>query len=163
MNKISSRTAGFTLTELLVAIAIMVLLTAIITTNLSSSRAKARDASRISDISQIQFAIQMYYDRCGQYPSSLATTANNGCPSGVTLGNFISQIPVPSNNAGQTSYDYATLSSGGVPVNFVLHTVLEYHNAAVVKGLAAMPSGTWSASYTCDNSSSSVHYCVTSN
>lgn len=156
---------AFTLTELLVVVAIMAVLTSIIMPNISGSRAKARDAQRISDVSQLQLAVQLYYDRCGQYPSSLAVGINNGCPSGsnATLGTYISQIPTPPAGAGQTAYDYAVPSSGAV-INYVIHTVLEQTNAAVAKGLNAMPSGvTWSATYTCSNISTSVNYCVSSN
>lgn len=154
------KATGFTIIEVIVAITIVAILTAIIMPNLSSSRAKARDGTRISDVSQLQGAMALYYDRCGEYPSSLAVSANNGCPSGVTLQTYISQIPTA---PGGVSYGYATQTSGTVVVNYVLHTTLEYANAAVVKGLSAMPSGTWSATYTCSNADTSKDYCVTSN
>lgn len=147
--------------ELLVVVAIIGLLSAIILTNLGGSRAQARDAQRVSDVGQIQLALQLYYDRCNQYPSTLATTASNGCPSGVTLATYISSIPTPPSGAGQTSYDYATLTTSGVIVNYVLHAVLEQYNAAVAKGLPAMPSGTWSATYTCSTGSTPpINYCM---
>jgi len=156
---------AFTLTELLVSIAIIALLSSIIMVNLSSSRGKARDAQRISDVSQIQLALQLYFDRCGQYPSTVSTGATSaGCPSGVTLGNYISVIPTPPSGAGQASYDYATLTSGSSVVNYVLHATLESYNAAVAKGLPSMPGGSWSATYTCSTGSiPPINYCVTSN
>jgi general secretion pathway protein G len=159
---------GFTIIELLVVIAIIGVLSAILMVNFSSSRAHARDAQRISDVSQIQLALSLYGDRCNQYPASLALAANSGCPGSVTLGSFISAIPTPPTGASQNSYDYATSSSSGIVVNYVLHAKLEYTNAAVVKGLNAIPSGTWSFGtwanpHTCDNSSTSVNYCVSAN
>ncbi len=158
---------AFTLIELLVVIAIIAILTSVLLVNFQASRAHARDAQRISDVSQLQLALSMYVDRCNQYPASLSTTASNGCPTSpvaITLGTFISQIPTPPAGAGQTTYDYATtLNSSSQPVNYVLHTKLEYYNVALAKGLGAMPSGTWSASYTCDNTTASTDYCVTSN
>lgn len=157
---------GFTLTELIVTVGIIVVLSGTIFVNLGSSRLKARDSERISDTSQLQLAVQLYYDRCGQFPAAssgaLSISANNGCPSGVTLGSFISQIPTPPAGGGQTAYDYATLTASGVVVNYVIHTVLEQYNVAVSKGLASMPSG-YSSSYTCSNGGSSTNYCVTSN
>ena len=159
---------GFTLIELIVVVAIIALLTGIVLTALSGSRAKARDGQRISDVSQLQGTLELYFDRCGQYPNSLSTDANNGCPSAtppITLGTFISQIPTP---PGGGSYDYATLSTSGGPLaNYVLHTTLESAgNAAMPKSLTVMPTTPdgyfWSASFTCSGSSP-VDYCATSN
>ena len=157
---------GFTLIELLVVVAIIGVLAAIIYPNIAGSRGKARDAQRISDAGQLQLSLSLFYDRCGQYPSSLSTSANNGCPTGVTLGTFINSIPTPPTGTTQSSYDYATLTVSSVIVNYVIHAVLEQYNAATAKGLSAMPaagSGSWSATYTCSNSSTSLDYCVSAN
>ncbi len=173
MTKNSGR-SGFTLIELIVVIAIIVLLSSIMFVNFGSARAKARDAQRISDLSQLQLAFSLYFDRCSQYPSSLSASANNGCPTtptAVSLGTYIAQIPVPPAGAGQSVYDYAVLNNAsGQPVNYVLHTKLEYYNAAVAKSLNAssipQTGGTWSPSTTaapytsCSNGSASVDYCV---
>src|SRR5580658_498267 len=93
--KISIR-RGFTLIELLVVIAIIGLLASIILASLNTARTKGRDATRVSDIHELQSALQLYVVTCNnQYPntSPLTTSENNGCPSGVTLGTFISAIP----------------------------------------------------------------------
>lgn len=161
-----SRRRGFTVVELIVVVAMIGLLSAIIYPNISGSRGKGRDAQRVSDLGQIQLALSLYYDRCGQYPSSLVTTANTGCPTGITLGSYMTTIPTPPAGAGQTSYDYATLTVSSTIVNYVLHAVLEQANVAVVKGLNAMPSagtGTWSTTYTCSNAATSLNYCVSAN
>ena len=64
-----SRNKGFTLIELLVVIAIIGVLASIVTSSLSSARAKARDARRESDIKSIQTALEMYYLDNGHYPA----------------------------------------------------------------------------------------------
>ena len=129
---------GFTLVELMVVVAIIALLTGIIMTNLTSSRVKARDAKRISDVGQIQLALTLFYDRCHQYPSivnggvditSPSCTINN---TTITPGTFISTIPTdPSNKP----YDYAIIVSGTPATNsdFMLHTKLESQNVTVQK------------------------------
>lgn len=74
---------GFTLIELLVVIAIIGILATIVMVSLNTARAKARDARRVSDIRQLQLALQMYYDTSGSYPaalSGLATTYINTVP-----------------------------------------------------------------------------------
>lgn len=69
---------GFTLIELLVVIAIIALLSTLAVIALGSARKKANDAKRLSDMTQIRFALESYYTKRNTYP----TTA----PSGVSLG-----------------------------------------------------------------------------
>lgn len=176
--KIALKTRAFTLIELLVVIAIIAILTALILPALAGSKGKARDAQRVSDISQLQGALELYFDRCGDYPapdnnkidSTVLTQTDSNCPSGVTFQTYISQVPTPPAGAGQSAYDYAVMStSGGLAVNYVLHAALESPNAAGAKSLNGMPtppngySWSGSASYTCSNTSGSVDYCATSN
>lgn len=60
---------GFTLIELMVVIALIGLFASIILASLGTARAKGRDAKRLSDIKNIQIALQLYYGAHGQYPS----------------------------------------------------------------------------------------------
>ncbi len=53
---------AFTLIELLVVIAIIGILATVVLVNLSSTRGRARDARRKSDLSNIRLALEMYYD-----------------------------------------------------------------------------------------------------
>lgn len=59
---------GFTLIELLVAISIIALLSSVVLASLSTARMKARDAKRISDLAQVQIALEMHMDDHGYYP-----------------------------------------------------------------------------------------------
>ena len=59
---------GFTLIELLLVIAIIGLLSSIVLVSLQGARASARDAIRLSDMRQIQLALELYYDSYGRYP-----------------------------------------------------------------------------------------------
>lgn len=62
--------SGFTLIELLVVIAIIGLLSTLSILALNQARARARDAKRVSDVRQIQTAVEMYYNAAGHYPPS---------------------------------------------------------------------------------------------
>lgn len=64
---------GFTLIELLIVVAIIGILTTIVTANFVGVRQRARDATRKSDIRQIQSALELYRSDNGDYPVNLST------------------------------------------------------------------------------------------
>jgi prepilin-type N-terminal cleavage/methylation domain-containing protein len=113
-NKSQFFIRGFTLIELLVVIAIITLLTGIVVANLTTSRAKARDAKRISDLSQIQLALELYFDRCNEYPFELDVDITCSNYPEVTLGMFMSKIPSDPSYSG-TSLTRSS-EKGGTPV-----------------------------------------------
>jgi type II secretory pathway pseudopilin PulG len=55
---------------LLVVIAIIGILSSVVIASMNSARKKARDARRISDINQIQKALEMFYDANQNYATS---------------------------------------------------------------------------------------------
>lgn len=65
-----AKSKGFTLIELLVVIAIIGLLSSVVLASLNTARARARDAQRISNVKQIQTALELYYSDTGSYPTS---------------------------------------------------------------------------------------------
>ena len=79
---------GFTLIELLVVIAIIGVLSTVILASLNAARAKARDAKRLSDMHQLQAALEVYAsDNGGNYPSTgslHSAYAEPGCSSTLT-------------------------------------------------------------------------------
>ncbi len=135
MKRPNSHSRAFTLIELLVVIAIIGILTGIVVTNMAQARGRARDAKRVSDIGQIQLALELYYDRCKQYPATLNITANNCAVSGITgitLETYISKIPTPPvSSLNQTSYTYASLSANS---EYTLSIILENYNEVLKDG-----------------------------
>lgn len=116
MKKFSQSARGFTLIELLVVIAIIGILSAVVLTSLNSARLKARDARRISDIKQVQLALELSYDATGTYPESLATLS----PAYMAA--------IPKDPTDQTEFGYAPLSSGS---SYILGVSLEADNGVL--------------------------------
>jgi type II secretion system protein G len=135
MNKYLLNKKGFTLIELIVVIAIIGILSAVVIVNISSSRSKARDAKRISDIAQIQLALEQYFEWCGVYPknSSGAIDTITNCAKKIT--DFISVIP--KDPLTKVNYIYG-VDDNNVPLDYILKAELENTgNGATTEGLKA--------------------------
>lgn len=70
MTSRRSSIAGFSLIELLVAVAIITLLTSIVLATTQTVRSRARDTQRISDVRQMQNALELFYTSNFRYPDS---------------------------------------------------------------------------------------------
>jgi prepilin-type N-terminal cleavage/methylation domain-containing protein len=69
MRRASLSTAkGFTLVELLVVVAIIGILATVATIAYVDTRKKARDARRITDLTRIRDALELYFQENGEYP-----------------------------------------------------------------------------------------------
>ncbi len=79
---------GFTLIELLVVIAIIGLLSTLAVVALGSARAKSRDAKRVSDIRQIQTALELYYADQNAYPTGSAVTLGGSSAACLNASGF---------------------------------------------------------------------------
>lgn len=115
---------GFTLIELLVVIAIIGLLSTLAVVALGNARLKARDAKRVSDVKQVQSALDLYSTEKGGYPKhaaiSLGTDASAKCFSdkdGIvatcTTGStkYMGQLPSnPTPGGTTTGYQYTSVA-----------------------------------------------------
>jgi len=112
---------GFTLIELLIVIAIIGILTALVTTNLQGARSRARYTRRKSDLRAIEQSLRLYYNDAKGFPVSDATYHIVGCGSLATPtvcswgGNFsttssvyMSTLPTDplSSTTAPTTYKY---------------------------------------------------------
>ena len=105
---------GFTLVELLVVIVIIGILATLATVALGSARLKARDARRISDVKQIQTALELYYNDAGKYPDAL--TFGQPLSSGSTV--YMAAIPKDPSTTTESAcgttlqgYNYTTMAN----------------------------------------------------
>ncbi len=88
----NQRQKAFTLIELLVVIAIIGILSSVVLTNLNSSRQKARDVKRVTDIKSIQLALALYFEVRSKYPGNITSFGN---PSDDLAPTYIAVIPTP--------------------------------------------------------------------
>ena len=139
------KSRGFTLIELLVVIAIIGMLSSIILVSLGAARKKGRDTRRISDLKQMQLALEMYYDANNNtYPNALSSIA----------GVYIGSVPTdPSGTpSSPISYDYdnltaangsCTSSTSVLCPNYVLGGTLEdTGNTVLTNDVDGSPGGT---------------------
>jgi prepilin-type N-terminal cleavage/methylation domain-containing protein len=102
----SAAMGGFTLIELLVVIAIIGILSSIVLTSLSSSRYKARDAGRLSDMHQLENALEAYEsDNNGYYPGT-GTNSQVADMVPSLVPRYLSTLPADPTYTGSNGYRY---------------------------------------------------------
>lgn len=139
---------GFTLIELLVVIAIIGILSTLAVVALNTARLKSRDAKRVSDIKQLQTALELYFaDHGNAYPATPTNThlgersgtggvaaagdaliLCDGWKSGITgetcgagAAMYMGQVPGDPQPSSGHHYTYAQTGSGsGYTITFDL-------------------------------------------
>ncbi|PLX28805.1 hypothetical protein C0581_00730 [Candidatus Parcubacteria bacterium] len=137
---------GFTLIELLVVIAIIGLLSTLAVVALGSARKKANDSKRLSDVKQVQTALELYYTDNNTYPTTTGSV-NLGTGSYVCLNAagfaasgctspYMGLVP-----AGPGNSEFYTYSSAA-GTDYVINATLEVGAGNFTVGtVSATPSG----------------------
>lgn len=136
---------GFTLIELLVVIAIIGLLSTLAVVALGSAREKARDSKRVSDLKQVQTALELYYTDNNSYPAGTSAelgTGNYAClnssgwqAAGAGCTNpYMGQVP---SDPGSGSYVYTSSAS----TTYTIAAELEGTVNDLTGEISATPSG----------------------
>ncbi|MFA6106942.1 MAG: prepilin-type N-terminal cleavage/methylation domain-containing protein [Patescibacteria group bacterium] len=128
---------GFTLIELLVVIAIIGLLSTLAVVSLNNARLKSRDARRVSDVKQIQTALELYYNDVNAYPATGAADSGDAIVNGsVTYMAVVPTAPTPPTG---NAYTYAMTETGA---SYTLTYTLEGASGGIVAGAhTATPAG----------------------
>ncbi len=129
MPKEHSRTAGFTLVELLIVTIILAILAAIVVPQFAATTDDAEAAAYDANLAGMRSAVELYRQQHGDYPGEVAATAAT-CGAGtnqtaaVGEPSFILQLTLYTNAAGQvcTGFDATNFRFGpylreGIPEN----------------------------------------------
>ncbi|MDD5040086.1 MAG: type II secretion system protein [Patescibacteria group bacterium] len=93
---VSKSHRGFTLIELLVVIAIIGILAVMGLTSLRDANESARDARRVSDLSQLRLGLALYFEDHKAYPTPVANGGNGPDLSNAGVdGSVFSEIGNP--------------------------------------------------------------------
>jgi prepilin-type N-terminal cleavage/methylation domain-containing protein len=142
-RNIVNQTSGFTLIELLVVVAIIGILSSVVLASVGRARIKAQDSTRLSQVRQIKYALELYYDANNNYPTCLNAVA--GC--GSTLAGSIYMKVVPTDPLTRINYSYAAIGSGTVCSSVHIGASLaEKTNKALLTGADATPKSICSSS-----------------
>ena len=137
---------GFTLIELLVVIAIIGLLSTLSIVALNSARAKSRDARRVSDVKQMQTALELFYNEAGFYPIDASVTQPNGkiYSTTTTYMQILPIAPEPVDgtcNTTNNAYDY-TPQTGTAGSSYTIVYCLGAATGGLTAGVGtATPAG----------------------
>ena len=121
-NRTQSLTQGFTLIELLVVIAIIGILSSVVLASLGTARQKARDATRVSDMKNLQLALELYFDGLQLYPVNTGGANAHFFGANVTAALapiYIPNIPTDPQTAN-TQYVYKSSDVANVETTVVL-------------------------------------------
>ncbi len=111
------KNGGFTIAEIITVVAIISLLSSVVVFNASKNRSVGRDAQRVSDLTIIQNALNLYFADNKKYPAVI----NTGL-----LSLYLDQIPADPKDA--SAYRYV-----GIDTNSSLASCESYHLGAVME------------------------------
>lgn len=136
MNYFNRPRRGFTLIELLVVIAIIGILSSVVLSSLNDARIKSRDSARVSNIRQIQYALELYNDANGKYPTCLF--AGGSCTTVLNGSTYMKVVPKDPTSGLQ--YSYAAIGSGTNCSSYHLGASLEAKSSKALQvGADATP------------------------
>ena|SRR5579871_472536 len=119
---------GFTLIELLIVIAIIGVLTSLLSVNFIAARQRGRDAQRKSDIRQIQSALELYRSDQSRYPDPPLNCGGQLLDPGGTVV-YMKSIPCDPSGG---SYQYSSQPAAAA-TQYTLVACLENGNDGDIK------------------------------
>jgi prepilin-type N-terminal cleavage/methylation domain-containing protein len=128
---------GFTLIEILIVVAIIAILASVVLVGLGPTQQAGRDARRISDLSEVQNGLELYYNKNGNYPDPSSGQTWSALQTLLT-GAGVGVSSVPSDPSSNRSYQY-WWSVGAT--SYVLGATLENANNSVLTNYTSISVG----------------------
>ncbi len=91
---------GFTLIEMVVVIAVMGILMGLAFQGFTTIQANARDTRRVSDLRNVQTQLELYFARCGHYPTTSACGSLSQPATGAALSPWATLVGNSTTNLG---------------------------------------------------------------
>ena len=157
MGRQAAARRGFTIVELLIVIVVIAILAAIAISSYGNVQRRARDAQRMSDVSVMRKALDLYRIDNGAYPPSVPNPGNSTWEYSKDPG-FLSSLGQYTSartfkDPGSGAYYYKTFSAGAYgcpssqgPYYVIKVDDMEAQLAKVVDDGGQCPSGTLCAS-----------------
>ncbi len=122
---------GFTLIELMVAVSIIAILSAVGVSAFSKAQVKARDTTRKNDLRQIQTALDLYYESNSKYPAGAGLEDATTCMSDADFSSKINPLLkiTPKDPKTGKNYCYKATTDGKT---YLISATLEETNIALV-------------------------------
>lgn len=113
---------GFTLVELMISMAIIVILSVVLSVSFSKAQKDGRDQRRVDDLKAIQNAAELYYSLAGNYPalSTLYTKGQKWTASGETV---LESYPKDPKDSGVYVYNRSNITTSSYCVCATLENV----------------------------------------
>lgn len=109
LNRSRKKASGFTIVELLIVIVIIAILSTLVVMAYNGITEKANQSRRISDISSVRKALELYRQEVGYYPANGADNwggALNSAAMTTALAPYMNQIPTEPTGDASKAYQY---------------------------------------------------------
>lgn len=165
LSREASAKWGFTLIEVLMVIVIIGILATLSMVSLTSARGKAVDVKRLSDVQQMQYALDRFFEDTGSYPPNIDFIPGTAFSNPVNPSKmYLDKIPEnPSPKAGGVCPEEYKYQQGTDGRSYVLTYCLLSKVSDLSPGVcSAMPGIICTQSTTCscvDNSQPCCAYC----
>lgn len=151
---------GFTIVELLIVIVVIGILAAITIVAYNGVQARARDNTRMSDLSTIRKALEMYKSENGQYPEENAASWEYSTTDPQNflsaLKPYISKVPVDPVNDASNYYYYYLYDAGSAAWGVTCPAARGKFYVLGVLGLDSGNGATTSPGWRCEDTSAAT-------